>query len=222
MRLLLTDVPTNRVGSRRARRSRGCGAGNAYRAVLLRGRGADGGGSGAQRCGCSQASVYAWTAAWRQDGVAGLREGDHGGGTSQAGRGRGGVLQVACWRPIPKRTAIRPRAGRCRCCRANWRRSGYAVGERTVRRALHRLGLSLETAAVRAGTSRSGLCRKKGAVIAQATAMLAAGGEVWVADETALREFPPLRAGWSKRGDTGAWCSSAARTPAAPSSGPST
>jgi transposase len=30
--------------------------------------------------------------------------------------------------------------------------------------------------------------------------MSAAGGEVWVADETALREFPPLRAGWSKRG----------------------
>ena len=30
--------------------------------------------------------------------------------------------------------------------------------------------------------------------------MLAAGGEVWVADETALREFPPLRASWSLRG----------------------
>lgn len=38
-------------------------------------------------------------------------------------------------------------------------------------------------------------------MIAAAAAMLAAGGEVWVADETALREFPPLRAGWSKRGD---------------------
>jgi transposase len=38
-------------------------------------------------------------------------------------------------------------------------------------------------------------------VIAQAAAMLAAGGEVWVADETALREFPPLRASWSKRGE---------------------
>jgi transposase len=37
-------------------------------------------------------------------------------------------------------------------------------------------------------------------VIAQAAAMLAAGGEVWLADETAWREFPPLRAGWSKRG----------------------
>jgi transposase len=37
-------------------------------------------------------------------------------------------------------------------------------------------------------------------VIAAAEAMLAAGGEVWVADETALREFPPLRASWSRRG----------------------
>jgi transposase len=37
-------------------------------------------------------------------------------------------------------------------------------------------------------------------VIAAATAMIAAGGEVWVGDETALREFPPLRAGWSRRG----------------------
>jgi transposase len=31
--------------------------------------------------------------------------------------------------------------------------------------------------------------------------MRTAGGEVWVADETVLREFPPLRAGWSKRGE---------------------
>jgi transposase len=37
-------------------------------------------------------------------------------------------------------------------------------------------------------------------VIAAAQAMVAMGGEVWVADETALREFPPLRAGWSQRG----------------------
>jgi transposase len=37
-------------------------------------------------------------------------------------------------------------------------------------------------------------------VIAQAAAVLARGGEVWVGDETGLREFPPLRAGWSQRG----------------------
>ncbi len=30
--------------------------------------------------------------------------------------------------------------------------------------------------------------------------MIVQGGEVWVADETALREFPPLRAGWSQLG----------------------
>jgi transposase len=30
--------------------------------------------------------------------------------------------------------------------------------------------------------------------------MLREGGEVWVADETALREFPPLRAAWSRAG----------------------
>src|SRR5258706_1811609 len=30
--------------------------------------------------------------------------------------------------------------------------------------------------------------------------MLATGGEVWIGDETALREFPPLRAAWAKRG----------------------
>jgi transposase len=36
--------------------------------------------------------------------------------------------------------------------------------------------------------------------MAAAQAMRDAGGEVWVADETALREFPPLRASWSQRG----------------------
>ncbi|MDQ3695343.1 MAG: transposase [Chloroflexota bacterium] len=31
--------------------------------------------------------------------------------------------------------------------------------------------------------------------------MVAAGGEVWVGDETARREFPPLRAAWARRGE---------------------
>jgi transposase len=30
--------------------------------------------------------------------------------------------------------------------------------------------------------------------------MLAAGGEVWFGDETTLREFPPLRCAWARRG----------------------
>jgi len=37
-------------------------------------------------------------------------------------------------------------------------------------------------------------------VAEQAGATVAAGGEVWFGDETTLREFPPLRAAWAKRG----------------------
>jgi transposase len=37
-------------------------------------------------------------------------------------------------------------------------------------------------------------------VAEQATAMVAAGGEVWCGDEATVREFPPLRAAWAKRG----------------------
>ena len=38
-------------------------------------------------------------------------------------------------------------------------------------------------------------------MIAQAAQVLAAGGEVWVGDETALREFPPLLAAWAQQGE---------------------
>ena len=34
----------------------------------------------------------------------------------------------------------------------------------------------------------------------QAQAVLSAGGEVWAGYETTLREFPPLRAAWARRG----------------------
>jgi transposase len=38
-------------------------------------------------------------------------------------------------------------------------------------------------------------------VSARAGLVLACGGEVWVADETTLREFPPLRSGWARKGE---------------------
>ena len=49
-----------------------------YQAVLLL---ADGEPPGrvATALGCGVSSVYHWAAAWRRAGVAGLREGDHGG-----------------------------------------------------------------------------------------------------------------------------------------------
>lgn len=39
----------------------------------------------------------------------------------------------------------------------------------------------------------------------RARAVLAAGGEDWVGDETTLREFPRLRAAWSRRGQQAEW-----------------
>ncbi len=52
--------------------------------------------------------------------------------------------------------------------------------------------------------------------------MLAAGGEVWVADETALREFPPLARGLEQARRAGGGAHQRQATPAAPSSGRST
>jgi hypothetical protein len=47
----------------------------------------------------------------------------------------------------------------------------------------------------------SGLRGQKGADAERARLTVAAGGEVWVADETGLRAFPPLRAGWARKGE---------------------
>ena len=93
----------------------------------------------ASTLGCSQASVYAWTAAWRQHGVAGLREGDHGGGQVK--------LDAVAESMLQRLLATDPQA--CGHQATGWTvpllqgelaQVGYAVGARTVRRALHRLG----------------------------------------------------------------------------------
>jgi hypothetical protein len=42
---------------------------------------------------------------------------------------------------------------------------------------------------------------KKAAVIARARAVLAVGGTVWAEGETTLRELPPLRSTWARRGE---------------------
>ena len=59
----------------------------------------------------------------------------------------------------------------------------------------------MEAAEVRARQARSPVRGKKGAIAAAVTETLAAGGSVWFADETTLREFPPLRAAWARRGE---------------------
>lgn len=58
----------------------------------------------------------------------------------------------------------------------------------------------METSQIRSGATRPGLHSKKAALSERAQQVLAAGGQVWIGDESTLREFPPLRAAWSRKG----------------------
>ena|SRR5215207_1267916 len=109
-----------------------------FRAVLLRAEGMTVE-AVARTLGCSQASVYAWTAAWRQEGAAGLAEGDHGGGQVK--------LDAAAEAVLTARLATDPQARGHRATgwtvpllRTELAVAGYRVAPKTVRRALHRLG----------------------------------------------------------------------------------
>jgi transposase len=109
-----------------------------YRAVLLRGEGLTVT-AVATALQCSGASVYAWTARWRQEGVAGLREGDHGGGQVKldaAGEERLEALLAA----DPQGAGHQATGWTVPLLRTELAAAGYLVGGRTIRRALHRLG----------------------------------------------------------------------------------
>jgi putative transposase len=109
-----------------------------YQAVLLRGEGLTVA-AVATAVRCSQASVYAWTAAWRRDGVAGLREGAHGGGHVKLDAA-GEALLVALLASDPQARGHRATGWTVPLLRGELARVGVAVGERTIRRGLHRLG----------------------------------------------------------------------------------
>ncbi len=109
-----------------------------YRAVQLR---ADGltVEAVAQSLGCSPASVYAWTAAWRQHGVDGLREGDHGGGQVKLDAAGEAVLEGVL-ASDPQAHGHRATGWTVALLRVELANAGVVVADRTVRRALHRLG----------------------------------------------------------------------------------
>jgi transposase len=108
------------------------------RALLLRGDGLTVA-AVARTLGCSQASIYAWTAAWRRHGVAGLREGDHGGGQVKLDAPGAGVLE-AVLATDPQTRGHRATGWTVALLRVELANAGVDVADRTVRRALHRLG----------------------------------------------------------------------------------
>jgi putative transposase len=109
-----------------------------YRAVLLRGEGMTVA-AVAAALRCSEASVYGWMARWRRDGMVGLREGDHGGGKTKLDatwEARLAVLLAA----DPQAHGHRATGWTVPLLRGEVANAGCHVGERTVRRAVHRLG----------------------------------------------------------------------------------
>ena len=153
-----------------------------------------GGGDGA---GLGGSSVYGWAAAWR---------GGDSRGSTRASRGRGPRWPHQA-RPRWRNCWAGPAVPRPSPDRLDGAAAASGVGAPGTPRANIRCaapctpGLALETPPVRVGTPRPGLRRKKGGIAQRAAAMLEAGGEVWVGDETAVREYPPLRAAWSRRGE---------------------
>ena len=109
-----------------------------HQAVLLRAEGRTVA-SVAATLRCSQASVYAWTAAWRAAGVAGLREGDRSGGPRQLGAVGEAVLTERLAEE-PQRRGYQATGWTVPLLRAELAHAGVVVSERTIRRALHRLG----------------------------------------------------------------------------------
>ncbi len=109
-----------------------------YRAVLLRAEGmtVD---RVAQALECSAASVYAWTAAWRQEGAAGLREGEHSGRRRTLDAAGEGVLAPLLAQD-PQTRGHQATGWTVPLLGTELAQAGYVVGGRTIRRALHRLG----------------------------------------------------------------------------------
>lgn len=109
-----------------------------YQAILLRAEGQTVAAVAAV-LRCSAASVYAWTAAWRRAGVAGLAEGHHRGGQAKLGPG-GAVVLAARLEEDPQTRGHQATGWTVPLLQTELAQAGYVVGERTIRRALHRLG----------------------------------------------------------------------------------
>ncbi len=137
MRLTLTETQRTELEAAAAA-EKGVRRWKRYRAVLLRGEGMPVA-TVAQTLECSQASVYAWTAAWRQEGAAGLREGDRGGRPRRLdGGGEAEILGLLA--QDPQTCGHHATGWTVPLLRHELGQAGYRVAARTVRRALHRLG----------------------------------------------------------------------------------
>jgi transposase len=94
----------------------------------------------ARALGCSRSSVYAWAKAWREMGLSGLREGSRS-GRKRSLEGRAELLLEGLLEEgDPQRRGYRSSGWTVPLLKSELAKAGYVVSERTVRRALKRLG----------------------------------------------------------------------------------
>lgn len=93
----------------------------------------------AHSLGCGVSSVFLWAAKWRRGGVAGLAEGPHPGAARRLDA-TGEALLEAVLGSDPQARGHRATGWTVPLLRTELAGAGYAVSERTIRRAVHRLG----------------------------------------------------------------------------------
>jgi transposase len=93
-----------------------------------------------QALGCGRASVYAWAAAWREAGLARVAEGSYGGGRPRRVDASVAVPLESLLQTDPQERGHTSTGWTVPLLRADLAETGIALAERTIRRALHRLG----------------------------------------------------------------------------------
>lgn len=126
-----TELEAAAAGERRVRVWR------RYRAVLLLDDGQPPA-LVATTLGCSLSSVYGWAAAWRRDGLVGLRGQPHGGGVVPLAA-RAGAMVERLLGEDPQARGHRATGWTVPLLRTELATAGYAVSAKTIRRALHQL-----------------------------------------------------------------------------------
>jgi transposase len=115
-----------------------------YQAVLLRAEGMlvkD----VARVLGCTETSIYNWTAAWREAGAAGVAEGAHPGKARRLDPAAEGALDALLLDALlkegdPQAHGYAATGWTVPLLRSELGKQGWEAAERTIRRTLHRLG----------------------------------------------------------------------------------
>jgi transposase len=109
-----------------------------YQAVLLRADGTPGV-VVAQTLGCTPTSVSNWTTAWREQGVAGIREGVHPGAARRCdAAGEQALLELV--HSDPQAAGHAATGWTVALLQTELAERGWHASQKTIRRTLHRLG----------------------------------------------------------------------------------